>query len=154
MTTAFLGILLIAFSVLARLGLTVPYLWFFFKSIMVFNIMVWARGTLPRFRIDQLMAFNWKFLVPLSLANLVVVSVADRVANDALGLGRGSWFWALFMLTCNVAMLLVAFALVGSAGRHARLVEEAPAEETHQDETEHHGHAEHAAHEPAAAGAH
>ena len=154
LTTAFLGVLLIVFSVLATLGLTVPYLWFFFKSIMVFNIMVWARGTLPRFRIDQLMAFNWKFLVPLSLANLIVVAAADRVARDALRLTPGSWWWALFMLACNVAMLLAAFALTGSAGRNVRLAEEAPVEEAHEEQVEPHGHEEHAAHEPAAAGAH
>jgi len=155
--TAILGMLLIAFSVLAQYGLTVPYLWFFIKSIMVFNIMVWARGTLPRLRVDQLMSFNWKFLVPLSLANLIVVSLADRLAKDGLGLRAGTWPWALWMLAFNVALLLVAFALVGSAGRHARVAEEAPAAEA--DARDEHGeqphHEEHAAHgEPAAAAAH
>jgi NADH-quinone oxidoreductase subunit H len=43
------------------------------KSLLVYFIMMWARMTLPRFRIDHLMAFNWKFLVPLSLVNLVVL---------------------------------------------------------------------------------
>jgi len=32
---------------------------------------VWTRGTLPRFRYDQLMSFGWKLLLPVSLANLV-----------------------------------------------------------------------------------
>jgi NADH-quinone oxidoreductase subunit H len=35
---------------------------------------VWTRGTLPRFRYDQLMDFGWKLLLPVSLANLVVTS--------------------------------------------------------------------------------
>jgi len=100
-------------------GLTVPYWWFFIKAILVFTVMVWARGTLPRLRIDHLMAFNWKFLVPLSLANLVVVSVADRLARAA-GLSVGTWPWALVMLAFNLAMIVVALALVGAAGRRAR----------------------------------
>ena len=141
-------------------GVTVPWLWFFIKAILIFNIMVWARGTLPRLRIDQLMAFNWKFLVPLSLANLVVVSLADRLAQG-LGLSAGSWPWALVMLAFNVAMIWVAFALVGAAGRRARRAAEAPAEapaESH-DESGHgeeHGlaHGADAGHTPAAVGAH
>jgi len=35
-----------------------------------------VRGTLPRFRYDQLMAFGWKVLLPLSLANLIATAVA------------------------------------------------------------------------------
>jgi NADH-quinone oxidoreductase subunit H len=131
-------------------GVTVPWLWFFIKTILLFNIMVWARGTLPRLRIDQLMAFNWKFLVPLSLANLIVVPLADRLAQG-LGLTQGSWPWALVMLAFNVAMILVAFALVGAAGRRARVAAEAPAEIAVEAPTESHDESGHA---PAAVGAH
>ena len=145
-------------------GVTVPWLWFFIKAILLFNIMVWARGTLPRLRIDQLMAFNWKFLVPLSLANLIVVPLADRLAQG-LGLAQGSWPWALMMLAFNVAMILVAFALVGAAGRRVRVAAEAPAEVAAEAPTESHdesGHGEEhglargadAGHAPATVGAH
>jgi NADH-quinone oxidoreductase subunit H len=149
--TAILGIVLIGLSALADFGLKVPYLWFFAKSILLFNVMVWARGTLPRLRIDQLMAFNWKFLVPLSLANLIVVALADRLAKDVWGLESGSWPWALAMLAFNLAMLLVAFALAGTAGRRARLAAETPASEAEANEE----HEEPVAHgEPTAVGAH
>jgi NADH-quinone oxidoreductase subunit H len=37
-------------------------------------IYVWMRGTLPRFRYDQLMAFGWKLLLPLSIVNVIVSS--------------------------------------------------------------------------------
>jgi NADH-quinone oxidoreductase subunit H len=131
-------------------GVTVPWLWFFIKAILLFNIMVWARGTLPRLRIDQLMAFNWKFLVPLSLANLIVVPLADRLAQG-LGLTQGSWPWALVMLAFNVAMIGVAFALVGATGRRARMAAEAPAEVAAEASTESHDESGHA---PAAVGAH
>ena len=135
-------------------GVTVPWLWFFVKAILVFNVMVWARGTLPRLRIDQLMAFNWKFLVPLSLANLIVVAVADRVAQG-LELTAGSWPWALVMLTFNTAMIVVAMALVGAAGRRTRTVREAPVEpEVEPHEEAEHGLAHGPEPAPTAAGAH
>lgn len=46
--------------------------WFLLKVGFLLFFYVWTRGTLPRFRYDQLMAFGWKVLVPVSLANLLV----------------------------------------------------------------------------------
>jgi NADH-quinone oxidoreductase subunit H len=48
--------------------------WFVNKVIVFLFFYVWTRGTLPRFRYDQLMAFGWKLLLPVSLANLVVTA--------------------------------------------------------------------------------
>jgi NADH-quinone oxidoreductase subunit H len=52
-----------------------PFLWFVIKIVAVFSVIVWVRSTLPRFRIDQVMAFAWKFLLPLALINLLVTSL-------------------------------------------------------------------------------
>ena len=52
-----------------------PWLWFVVKVVSVFFVMVWMRTTLPRIRIDQLMAFAWKFLFPLALINLVITAI-------------------------------------------------------------------------------
>ena len=49
--------------------------WFTSKVFVLLFFYVWARGTLPRFRYDQLMSFGWKFLLPLSLINLVATSI-------------------------------------------------------------------------------
>ena len=51
------------------------WLWFVIKAILVFFVMVWTRTTLPRVRIDQLMALAWKFLFPLALINLIITAV-------------------------------------------------------------------------------
>jgi NADH-quinone oxidoreductase subunit H len=52
-----------------------PTLWFVGKIFVFLFIYIWVRGTLPRFRYDQLMAFGWKFLFPLAIANLVVTAL-------------------------------------------------------------------------------
>jgi NADH-quinone oxidoreductase subunit H len=52
-----------------------PWLWFLVKVGLVFFAMVWIRTTLPRVRIDQLMALAWKFLFPLALLNLLITAV-------------------------------------------------------------------------------
>jgi len=45
--------------------------WFLLKVGLILFVYVWMRGTLPRFRYDQLMSFGWKLLLPVSLANLI-----------------------------------------------------------------------------------
>ena len=45
------------------------------KMYAFYFLLIWLRGTLPRLRIDQLMAFAWKFLVPLALINILLVAV-------------------------------------------------------------------------------
>ena len=57
------------------LRMVLPLGWFTLKVVAFLFVYVWIRGTLPRFRYDQLMAFGWKFLLPLSLANLLVTSL-------------------------------------------------------------------------------
>jgi NADH-quinone oxidoreductase subunit H len=53
-----------------------PLFWFVAKVFVFLFIYIWVRGTLPRFRYDQLMAFGWKILLPLSLANLIATAIA------------------------------------------------------------------------------
>ncbi len=53
----------------------IPVLWFVAKVFFFLFLYIWVRGTLPRFRYDQLMGFGWKVLMPLALANIVVTSL-------------------------------------------------------------------------------
>jgi NADH-quinone oxidoreductase subunit H len=53
-----------------------PIFWFAVKVFVFLFLYIWVRGTLPRFRYDQLMAFGWKFLLPLALVNLIGTAIA------------------------------------------------------------------------------
>lgn len=92
-------------SVLALVGLgaacglqPIPsWLWFFLKTYALIFVLVWLRGTFPRLRVDQLMGLAWKFLLPLSLLNILAVGVwtwfpfpAGTVFSAAL-LAGGWW---------------------------------------------------------------
>ena len=59
----------------AWLKAILPVFWFGLRVFFFLFLYIWVRGTLPRFRYDQLMAFGWKFLLPLALANTVVTGL-------------------------------------------------------------------------------
>jgi len=61
----------------------VPILWFLTKVLALIAVMIWLRGTLPRLRVDQLMAFAWKFLLPLSILNIIVAGFAWHAGQKA-----------------------------------------------------------------------
>jgi NADH-quinone oxidoreductase subunit H len=52
-----------------------PLFWFVLRVFFFIFLYIWIRGTLPRLRYDQLMAFGWKVLLPLAIANLVVTAI-------------------------------------------------------------------------------
>ena len=51
-------------------------IWFLMKIFALIAMMIWLRGTLPRLRVDQLMGFAWKFMLPLSILNILVAGFA------------------------------------------------------------------------------
>jgi NADH-quinone oxidoreductase subunit H len=59
-----------------------PLFWFTAKTGFLLFIFIWIRGTLPRFRYDQLMAFAWKFLFPLSLVNLLITALVVALTTE------------------------------------------------------------------------
>jgi NADH-quinone oxidoreductase subunit H len=62
-------------AALAFLDVIPPFLWYFGKVMAFIFVYIWFRGTFPRYRFDQLMAVGWKWLLPLSLANVGLVAV-------------------------------------------------------------------------------
>jgi NADH-quinone oxidoreductase subunit H len=74
-----LGLVLLGLGLLFTLPAVIALVqgpfWFLLKIGVFLFVYVWVRGTLPRFRYDQLMNFGWKVLLPLSIANVVVTSL-------------------------------------------------------------------------------
>jgi NADH-quinone oxidoreductase subunit H len=98
------------------------FVYLMIKSMAAYMVLIWVRMTLPRLRIDQLLDFNWKFLVPLSLVNLLVVAFVwkalpgtDQIdsASDALGP-------TLALLAVNIVMIAGVAAILRERGRRER----------------------------------
>jgi NADH-quinone oxidoreductase subunit H len=76
-----LGVIAIAGWAFVSLDWVAGLLWFLGKTYAFVFVFVWLRGTLPRVRIDQLMGFAWKWLLPASLLNLFVTAGAIVVVG-------------------------------------------------------------------------
>jgi NADH-quinone oxidoreductase subunit H len=59
----------------AIIAAILPILWFVVKVLAFLLLYIWVRATLPRFRYDQLMAFGWKFLLPVAILNIIATSL-------------------------------------------------------------------------------
>src|SRR5947208_400398 len=66
------------------------YVWFFTKLSALLFVYIWVRGTLPRTRIDQIMNFAWKFMLPMAFACIIAAAVWHYA-----GRGPAGWFWSL-----------------------------------------------------------
>jgi len=77
-----------------------PWLWFLVKVFLVFFVIIWIRATLPRVRIDQLMALAWKFLFPLAILNLLITA-AEILAWPEVSL------WVMVPINFAVMIVLV-----------------------------------------------
>jgi len=94
----------------------------FGKSVLVIFCMLWFRATFPRLRFDHLVGFSWKFLVPLSLINLLLVALVVKipVANPRLA----PWVQGGVMLLASLVVMAATALLLN---RVARRLKDAPA---------------------------
>ncbi len=72
----------------------VPYLgplYFFGKVFFFLFLYIWLRGTLPRFRFDQLMNFGWKFLLPVAVLNVIVTATVAFFWYGCKAVVSGRW---------------------------------------------------------------
>jgi NADH-quinone oxidoreductase subunit H len=87
-----------------------PLLWFFGKVLFFIFIFIWLRGSLPRLRYDQFMAFGWKRLIPISLVWIIAVATIRTVSLEG-GIDRQFLLIAIGVL----AVLFLALFFVGGA---------------------------------------
>jgi NADH-quinone oxidoreductase subunit H len=89
----------------AFLNFIPSWLWFFGKLFVLLGFFIWTRGTIPRLRADQLMNLAWKFLLPMTLVNVVVAAFWHFM-------GQSGWPVALRWLIC-AALLVLPYWLLG-----------------------------------------
>src|SRR5919108_2052067 len=75
---------------LRALEIIPSYLWFFSKLFVLLFVYIWVRGTLPRARIDQMMNFAWKFMLPMAFTCIVAAAIWHYQ-----GRGLAGWLWSL-----------------------------------------------------------
>ncbi len=95
---------------------------FFVKVFVIYFVFVWIRGTLPRVRIDQMLNFNWKFLVPLSLVLVLVVALVDKLIPS----GASDYYRAGVQLAANLLIGYVTIEILRRVARRQRRVTEGP----------------------------
>jgi NADH-quinone oxidoreductase subunit H len=107
------------------------FLYLMIKTAIVYVPSLILRATIPRVRIDQMMSFNWKFLVPISIVNVLVMALLIKIVQ-VIGLtpapDQATDFvanlpQAIVLLVGNLAIIAGVLAWLRNSGRRARLAE-------------------------------
>ncbi len=96
---------------IAALWFIPSYVWFFAKLGALLFVYIWIRGTLPRARVDQIMNFAWKFMLPMAFTCIVAAAVWHYAGRGLVG-----WLWSLAVLT---AVYIALSRLIGTRKKFA-----------------------------------
>src|SRR5579859_501618 len=88
------------------------YVWFFAKLLTLICLYIWVRGTLPRLRMDQLMNFAWKFMLPMALINILVTGLWRFLPP-----GATRWLVCLILVATPYVLLGRGLLEHGSVGK-------------------------------------
>ncbi len=100
--------------------LSIPIL--LFKAVIGYWIIMWVKYTMMRIRIDHMLAFNWKFLTPLSFALLIVTALVHALTKDT-----APWVYGLSMFLSNLVLGWIVVELLRRYSRAEREKVEGPA---------------------------
>ena len=95
--------------------------YFSIKTFLILFVLIWVRATFPRIRIDQLLNFNWKFLVPVTLVLIMVVALIVKLLPEDIT----PWALAAVLFLANLIIGLGALELFRRSARRQRLAVEA-----------------------------
>ena len=104
------------------LGNVIGLFVFMAKMFSVYFVFMWIRATWPRVRVDQMLNFNWKFLVPVTLALIFFIAILDKVLDE---LSVGDFSRAGFHLGLNLLVGGIALEIARRRGRREREAYEA-----------------------------
>jgi hypothetical protein len=99
-------------------------------------VIMWIKYTLLRIRIDHMLAFNWKFLVPLSLVVLIVTALLNTLLR-----GTSAWVMGLSMFLSNVLIAWITVEILRGRSRSERDRLEGPAQPVTEAPLQHSGEA-------------
>jgi NADH-quinone oxidoreductase subunit H len=102
------------FSAIAVLG----------KALIGYWIIMWIKYTVPRIRIDHMLAFNWKFLTPLSFVLLMVVAVSHSLLKGYMA--NALWIYVVGMLLTNLLVGWVTLEILRALSRKERAEVQTP----------------------------
>jgi NADH-quinone oxidoreductase subunit H len=91
------------------IGGLISMFWFFIKLAFMIVLTIWIRGTWPRVRVDQLMGFAWKILLPMSIINIVAVGISHFMVSKFLA-------WIV-----TAVILAIAFIVLSRLGGSQRI---------------------------------
>ena len=103
---------------LENLGPIVGALIFILKAIFFYWVIMWVKYTVPRIRVDHMLAFNWKFLTPLAFILLMVTALVGRLLLGSVWLMPG-------LFVSNLLLVWATIEYLKSHARKARVQEEA-----------------------------
>ncbi len=112
-------------------GAILGHIYFLIKVGIIVFILMWFRGTLPRFRIDQLLDFGWKFMTPVALLNLLVTAFVVKLFQPAVtGMGYtipagplanfGGVGQTIALLVASLVVVFIASAGVRAFARRSK----------------------------------
>jgi NADH-quinone oxidoreductase subunit H len=94
------------------------FVYYAIKTMAVYFVVILFRGSLPRFRIDQMMDLNWKVFTPIALALVMGTAIVDKVLETSPLLLRGGGQLAL-----NLVIAVISLELLRIAGKRKRAKE-------------------------------
>ncbi|HSM24135.1 MAG TPA: NADH-quinone oxidoreductase subunit H, partial [Anaerolineaceae bacterium] len=94
------------------------FVYLLIKSTIVWFLGVWIRGSLPRFRVDQMMAITWKFLTPLSLALFIVVAFILKLMANSHQIVQ-----LVVLFVINVFLFVIGFGIVKKLQKEKERIE-------------------------------
>lgn len=88
--------------------------YFLIKTSLVYFVVIWIRGSFPRFRIDQINSLNWKMITPIALGAIIFAAITEKLVQE-MGLNQ-----FLAHATANVILIVIIFVSLHLYARAAR----------------------------------
>ena len=86
-----------------------------FKALLGYWVIMWVKYTVMRIRIDQMLAFNWKFLTPVAFVLVMVTALMNALLD-----GAPDWLFVTGMILSNIIVAWVSLEVVRSVSRKER----------------------------------